>query len=107
MFGPFCCAPSVRGALGFSNEKSLEYWTRTASRGVVFAACPVPLPFCSAILFAPSPFPRQLVGDAIGARPSTPSAGGTKPVGATAPRGRHRRARATLCSRPALGAVAA
>src|ERR1700722_8425751 len=49
MLGGVCCGPKVRGALGFSNEKSFVYWARTENFG---PACGVsaPLPFCSAIV---------------------------------------------------------
>src|ERR1700735_1824290 len=49
MLGCVCCGPKVRGALGFSKEKSLVYGARTENFG---PACGVsaPLPFCSAIV---------------------------------------------------------
>src|ERR1700683_4286151 len=55
MFGDCCCGPSVRGALGFSKEKSLEYWTKTVNLGVALTAVAAPLPFCSTIRFSPCP----------------------------------------------------
>jgi hypothetical protein len=44
----------VRGAFGFSKEKSLEYWTRTVNLGAVLAAAVIPLPFWSTIRLSPA-----------------------------------------------------
>src|ERR1700733_2286320 len=74
MLGAVCCGPKVRGALGFSNEKSFVYWARTENFG---PACGVsaPLPFCSAISTAPRTRPEHLLAVvwAIAMRLGSPS----------------------------------
>src|SRR6185437_938229 len=52
MRGACDCGASVRGALGFSNEKSRVNWVSTENRGALAGSEPL-LPFWSAIQISP------------------------------------------------------
>src|SRR5690242_9384921 len=71
MLGADCCGPRVRGAFGFSNDKSLVYWARTENLGPACGAS-APLPFWSAIVNRSSSREPERLLAVLEARPSAP-----------------------------------